>query len=746
MLNENSTTGNAVVIGAGTMGGGIAAQLANAGWTVTLLDVTDEAAEKGKQRVRDNRPPLLFLPEFADRIRTGMLETGADVLRSADWIVEAVAESMPIKQAVMAQIAAQCGSHTVLSSNTSGLSLREMSAVCPPDFRRRFLGTHFLNPPRYLKLLELVALPDTDAEIASDFRYFAEHVLGHRTVWAKDTPGFISTRIWITHLLDSIHTALEQNLSVAEVDAVTGSFLGRPKSATFRMADIVGLDIIAAIAKNQYEALPNDPMRERLLLPDPLQQLLADGRTGAKTGAGFYKREGKAILALDWNTLTYAPIPPLDTSGIDDMAKRPLAVRHEFIRSHPDDLRLQFAAQIMERLDQYVNAVAPEIADDVLSVDNVMEWGFGWEIGPFRFHDEFHGVMDNYRNGGSPPQRTRRVFAGNDFQLTPETPYYIDLNEQIAQGKTLLESPVGALIELKYGVACLEFRTKMNTLNPELCAFMDEAITYAEQHCCGLVIANQGTHFSAGYDLKRLLSAIEAQDYDAVDGMMHAVQQVYQRLKFTRLPVVAAPHGYTLGGGCECVLHSRYVVPVAELQMGLPETAAGLVPNGGGMKELLLRSDGTLESLLAAMKLLVFPPTSANAYEARQIGLLAPETFILPNADMRIDWACGMAREMWENDYSPATPVRIKRQGEAMRQKLLAAWHESVAAETLSAHDELIAGYVAEFLCGTTSEPAEVSEHDLLDHERDIFQRLIRTAPTVERIRHLMTTGKPLRN
>lgn len=746
MLDMDSTEGKAVVIGAGTMGGGIAAQLANAGWTVTLLDVTEEAAQKGKERVQANRPPLLFLPEFADRIQTGTLEQGADALRAADWIVEAVAESMPIKQAVMAQIAAQCGSKTVVSSNTSGLSLREMSAHCPPDFRRRFLGTHFLNPPRYLKLLEVVRLPDTDPQIAQGFVEFAEEVLGHRVVWAKDTPGFISTRIWITHLLDTIHTALEQNLSVAEVDAVTGAFLGRPKSATFRMADIVGLDIIAAIAKNQYDALPDDPMRHRLILPEPMQQLIDEGRTGAKTGAGFYKRDGKTILALDWNTLEYAPLPPLDTSGIDDAAEYSIFARHEFIRRHPDDLHLQFAAQIMQSLDRYVNAVAPDIADDVLSVDNVMEWGFGWETGPFAFHDQFHGLPDNYDGIGNPPQHLRRVFATNDFQPVPETPQFINLKRRFEDGYSLLHSPDGLLIDIGWDVACLVFQTKMNTLNPELCRFMDEAITYAEQQNLALVIANQGTHFSAGYDLKRLLSAIEAHDYQGVDDMMHAVQRIYRRLKFTRMPVVVAPHGYTLGGGCECVLHCRYVTPIAELQMGLPETNAGLVPTGGGMKELLLRTDGTLDTLLHAMKLLMFPPTSANAYDAAKLGLLKSDKFILHNADMRIEWARGMAREMWENDPEPLAPVRIERQGETMRQKLLAAWRESVAEQTITDYDHYLASQVAEFLCGTSDTPEEVSQDELLRHERAIFQRLIRQEKTVERIRHLMTTGKPLRN
>ncbi len=737
---------NAVVIGAGTMGGGIAAQLANAGWNVALLDTTHEAAGNGLSRLKANRPPLLFLPEFADKIQTGVFAESADVLKNADWIVEAVAEKMEIKQSVMEFVAAHCGEQTLVSSNTSGLNLHEMVSNLPVEFRRRFFGTHFLNPPRYLKLLEVVPIADTNRELLARFVEFAEETLGHRVVMAKDTPGFISTRIWITHLLDTMHTALEQNLSVAEVDAVTGTFLGRPKSATFRMADIVGLDIIAAIAKNQYNALPNDPMRERLKLPDKVQALIDSGRTGAKSGAGFYKRDSKEILMLDWATLDYCAAPLLDTSEYDALVKHSITARAEFLRSHPADRLGHFVQTILESLFGYVMVVAPEIADDVLSVDNVMQWGFGWEQGPFQFSDKFYARQWHYHTRNEPPYRMMRVFAESDLQPVPETPDYLDLNQLEADGKVFLESPVGSLIDLGNNIACLAFKTKMNTLNPELCAFMDEAITFAEANLQGLVIGNQGAHFSVGYDLKLLLAAIEAKDYPRVDEMMHAVQSVYSRLKFSRLPIVAAPHGYTLGGGCEGVLQCRWVVPVAELQMGLPETLAGLVPTGGGMKELLLRTDGTLDSLLKTMQLLILPPTSANAYEARKLGLLASDELILHNTDMRISWACDIAREMAANEVEPRVPVRMIRQGDAMRKSLMAAWQESVQGQSVSEFDVLLAEQIAEFLCGTTAAQEQISEEQLLSHEREIFQRLIRLDKTTERIRHLLETGKPLKN
>ncbi len=737
---------NAVVIGAGTMGGGIAAQLANAGWNVALLDTTQEAADNGLARLKANRPPLLFMPEFADKIQTGVFANSAEILKNAVWIVEAVAENMAVKKQVLDFVELCSGKNTKVTSNTSGLSLNEMVADLPPEFRQRFFGTHFLNPPRYLKLLEVIPLADTDRDILAHFVEFAEETLGHRVVMAKDTPGFISTRIWITHLLDTMHTALEQNLSVSEVDAVTGAFLGRPKSATFRMADIVGLDIIAAIAKNQYDALPDDPLRERLILPGKVQALIDSGRTGAKSGAGFYKRDGKEILALDWDTLDYRPVPQIDTAEYDTLAKRSITERAEFLRSHPADHLAHFVQTILESLFGYVLTVAPEIADDVLSIDNVMQWGFGWEHGPFAFSDKFYARQWHYHARNEPPYRMMRVFAEQELQPVPETPDYIDLNQLEADGKVFLESPVGSLIDLGNDVACLAFKTKMNTLNPELCRFIDEAITFAENNLEGLVIGNQGAHFSVGYDLKILLAAIEAKDYHRVDEMMHAVQSVYSRLKFSRIPVVAAPHGYTLGGGCECVLHCDWISTSAELQMGLPETLAGLVPNGGGMKELLLRSYGTLESLLKMMKLLVFPPTSANAYEALESGFLFAYVQICANADRRFAVAKDFVLDQAKRGYSPPDVQRIVRQGNAMRKSLMDAWQESVQNQSVSEFDVLLAEQVAEFLCGTTAAPQEVSENDLLNHEREIFQRLIRLDKTVERIRHLLETGKPLKN
>jgi 3-hydroxyacyl-CoA dehydrogenase len=397
MIDEKSVTGTAVVIGAGTMGGGIAAQLANAGWQVKLLDVSDpdpageanrnSAAAAGLERVVKARPPLLFQPGYADRIEAGNTFDHLDWLREADWVVEAVAERMDVKQAVLADIEANVGSRTVVTSNTSGLSLRVISDGRSADFRSRFLGSHFMNPPRYLKLLEVIPLPETDPEVAAGFVRFAEQVLGHLVVIARDTPGFISTRIWIQHLVSTIRIALEQGLTVEEADYLTGTLLGRPNSATFRMADLVGLDIVGAIAGNQYTSLAQDPFRETLQLPDVVQRLIAEGHLGDKTGAGFYKRDGKAVLALDPGSGEYRPRDEVHMDEVEALLKLPLPERLPMFNAGRDTKWGRLVNAVLDSLNSYVEYAGPLIASDTFSVDNVMRWGFRWELGPFELQD-----------------------------------------------------------------------------------------------------------------------------------------------------------------------------------------------------------------------------------------------------------------------------------------------------------------------------------------------------------------------
>jgi 3-hydroxyacyl-CoA dehydrogenase len=781
MLNEEKTTGIGVVIGAGTMGGGIAAQLANAGWQVRLLDVPgadrsdaktrNQAAQMGLERVQKNRPPLLFLPEYAARIQVGNTEDHLDWLREAAWVVEAVAENMAVKQKVLGQIEAHCGPQTVVSSNTSGLSLQEMSSRCTPDFRRRFLGSHFLNPPRYLKLLEVVTLPETEAEVASGFVRFAEQVIGHRVVMAKDTPGFISTRIWIAHLMHTIQVAIRNGLTVEEVDYLTGPLIGRPRSATFRMADLVGLDIIAAIAKNQYDALPADELGSRydLLLPDVMARLIADGRTGEKSGAGFYKREGRDILALDFDTLEYRPVRKVEVDAIERLLATPLPERFMDLRhivhdakmdADPDCDLLRFLWEILVMLTSYVSANGPEIADDVRAIDNVMKWGFGWEWGPFEMEDwmlkpsqeAVSHIQRNYSGTGA--ERRMRVFGTEEMQPVPVTLEYISLAELKAAGKTILDAPEGSLIDLGDGVACLEFHTKMNTFDPALCDFMDAARERAEQDFTALIVGNQGAHFSAGYNLQLLLDALEAQDWNRIETLMAQVQEVFGRLKFCSIPIVAAPHGYTLGGGCELALHCAAVQAAPELTMGLPETLAGVVPTGGGMKELLTRFmaewDGQSDPfplVERAFSLVAFPKNSANAYEARKMGLLRETDGISCNADRLLYDAKQRGLMLANSGYAPPERRSVRVMGEEALARLRMALHNQYRAGILSDHDRLLADRVAWFMSGGNLPYAqEVSESYLLRLEREVFMALVREPKSGERMRHILATGKPLKD
>ena len=640
--------GVAVVIGAGTMGGGIAADLANAGWTVHLLDQSVELAASGKMRVVKSSPPLLYLPEYAERIVAGSSEE-LSVCGSADWVIEAIAENLALKQALLTCLESVVGPETLVTSNTSGLSLTAMSKHCGMAFRRRFFGTHFFNPPRYLKLVEVVPTPVTNSALLHAFIAGMEARTNHRIVVAKDTPGFISTRLWITHLLDTIHTAIEQNVPVEVVDALTGPALGRPRSATFRMADLVGLDIIASIAKNQYDALPDDPLRERLRLPEKLNLLISEGRTGQKSGAGFYKRVGKEILALDWATLTYRP-------------------REETITEAGSAL----VETVVPRFCDYAAAIAGEIAESHEAIDNAMCWGFGWEKGPF-------------------------ALAGNATQ-----------------------KPAYPALRQEQGTLILELRGKLNVFDPAQCDAVIAAVDEAERQGLPLVFTGQGPCFSAGYNLARLVTAMEQGDLVGIEADMKQCQETFLRVKYAKIPTVAAIHGYTLGAGCELALHCGRIVASPETVLGLPECAVGVIPCGGGVKEALYR----FGSAQAAFEAIFFNQNSTSAHEARKRGWFRPTDGIVANADQLLTEALRVAPEATQPWSGPdREPGKV------------------VLPVTLMGHDRRIAQALAWVL---TEE--KTTETALLARERAAFQQLAQEPLSMARMRHLLETGKPLRN
>ncbi len=769
MLNAQSVTGKAVIIGAGTMGGGIAAQLANAGWQATLLDAADlqtdpdtpaarsRIAAEGLARVVANRPPLLFTPEFAARIQVGNTTDDLARLGEADWIIEAVSENLSVKQMVIALIAAYARPDALVSSNTSGLSLSEMTAAQNSAFRARFLGTHFLNPPRYLKLLEIIPLPETDPALASLFQQFAEQVLGHRVIVAKDTPGFISTRIWLAHLMDTMRAVLDDGLTVEAADYLTGSLLGRPNSATFRMADLVGLDVIASIAENQYARLAEDPLRDRLRLPDVLQKLIATGKIGQKAGAGFYAREGAAILALDFATQTYRPRETIEIPEVEELARLPLTERLPRLLEGGSAPWQRFLQRVLNTLCDYVTRIGPDVAPDVLAIDRVMEWGFHWQIGPCALADYREPLAPAQRNySGTAPNLAYRVFgrADTDRLPMPQEEEWLRLADLKAAGKTIRDGEEATLVDLGDGVAGLEFHTKMNTFNPGLVAFLDMARDYAERNCAALVIGSQAANFSAGYNLNLFLEARAAGDWPRLDALLRDIQFVFLRLKYACVPVVAAPYGYTLGAGCECSLHCARLQAAPELVMGLPEANVGVIPAGGGTKELLARAmqawDGTSDALPRVepvFERLVAPRNSGSAEQARQMGFLRAGDRISRNADRLLYDAKRMALELANAGYQPPPEDMVWIIGADGLARLRVKIHGLLRAGQISAHDHLIADRIAWILCGgDIPAPQRVSESYLLRLERAAFIRLMQEEKSADRMRHVLATGKPMKN
>jgi len=775
MLNAQSVTGKAVVIGAGTMGGGIAAQLANAGWLVTLLDVADSeaadpkqrsrVADAGRERLIANKPPLLFVPEFASRIEVGNTTDDLACLSEADWVIEAVSERMELKKAILTLIAANAGRDTLVSSNTSGLSLREMTAQQTPEFRDRFLGTHFLNPPRYLKLLEVIPLPETKPETISDFQQFAEQILGQRVVVAKDTPGFISTRIWITHLLDTIHTALTESLTVEEVDYLTGALLGRPASATFRMADIVGLDIIASIAANQHARLANDPLRERLVLPDKLKNLIETGRIGQKVGEGFYSRDGKTILALDFASRQYRPRREIKIAEVEALARVPLTERLTILLEGGDAPWQRFLGRILNTLCSYVAQIGGEIAGDALTIDRVMEWGFQWQIGPCAIQDcrttpNNSGQPEQMNYSGTAPNRSYRIFGTSENprvpQMEPEKQEaeWVQLRDLKASSKAVRSSEAGTLVDLGDGVICLEFHTKMNTFSPGMVTFLDSSRELAEQSYAGLVIGNQAKNFSAGYNLNLFVEAIEAHNWQRLDTLLRDIQFAFMRLKYAKVPVVGAPFGYTLGAGCECSLHCAALQAAPELVMGLPELDVGVIPAGGGTKELLTRAmrawDGTSDALvpiLPVFDLITAARNSGSAEQARQMGLLRERDRISRNADRQLYEAKQFVLSIAGTSYQAPAKDKVWITGPDGLARLRVLLHGRFRAGQISEHDRLIADRIAWILSGGDLPAAQyVTEEYLLRLEREAFVRLAHEEKSVDRMRHVLATGKPLKN
>ena len=768
------------VLGAGTMGARIAAHFANTGVQVLLLDIVaanqsdrNFAAKKGLEAALKGRPPAFFLPGSAALIQTGNFEDDLAGVTSCDWIIEAVAENLDIKRALLARVAKNRRPGTILTTNTSGIPLAAISANFDAEMRQHFFGTHFFNPPRYLHLVEVIPGPETRPDLLASVSDYCDRRLGKGVVRCKDTPNFIANRIGSFFGSTVQMLTVEQGLTIEEVDALTGPLIGLPKSASYRLMDIVGLDVWAHVTNNLYTAVPHDRARSRFVMQAFLQEMLDRKWLGDKTGQGCYKRVGKEkeIYALDWRNMEYHPaskprFPEIEAvAQIEDLPQRLRAL------VAADGRAGNFLWQVLSDLLLYSADMVPEISDRIVEIDRAMRWGYANTLGPFELWDAL-GFLDTVKrieSQGRPlPQNIERMCAAgatsfykaDDKAGGPRTRYfdllegtrYSELEAQPgvlrlgdwkrARG-VVRKNPGTSLIDLGDGILCVEFHSKMNSIGEDLINMIHEGIRETSRNQQALVIGNQGENFSVGANLMLVLLTAQEQEWDDLDAAIRRFQQVNMAIKYAPVPVVAAPFGMALGGGCEIALHASRVQCSAELYMGLVEVGVGLIPAGGGCKELLLR----LHDPMKAFELIGYAKTSGSAAEAQHMGFLRDGDEVSMNPERLIADAKAMALSLVAN-YAPGSPRQdVKVRGESAYALMKLGVWTARKGGYISDYDAVIGEKLAHVLSGGrfTGEQT-VSEQYLLDLEREAFLSLCGRRETQARIQHMLKTGKPLRN
>ena len=758
------------VLGAGTMGAQIAAHFANAGVPALLLDLDAKTAREGLDRARKLKPDPLFGPDALALIRTGGFDTDLERINEADWILEAVVERLDIKRDLLGRVDAGRRPGSIVSSNTSGIPIAALAEGRSEDFRRHWLGTHFFNPPRYLRLLEVIPTPDTGAEVVEAVRWFADHRLGKGVVVAKDTPNFIANHIALYGVLRMIEVLSEGDYSVEEIDAITGPALGRPKSATFRTMDIAGLDVLALVVRTLYDRLP-EGTREAFAVPPWLTRLIEKGWVGEKAGQGFYKRVKNSageseIHALDPATFEYRPAQPVKlgaleaAKSIDDVRER---VRALFGGA---DKVGEFLRRTLPPTLVYTAKVSPEIAHSIDDVDRVLQWGFGWELGPFELIDAIgvDTVVEAWqRSAGQdasvPALLAEAISSGrNRIRQGSVPPAGPDLQilRTAKERERVVKSNAGAsLIDLGDGVLAVEFHSKMNAIGGDTIQMINAGVAEAERNFQALVVGNDAPNFSAGANVMLLLLEAQEGNWDEIDLMVRAFQGATSALRFAKVPVVVAPAGLALGGGCEVALHGDRVQAAAETYIGLVEVGVGLIPAGGGTKEMLARAVEVLApqaDLLPAsqrvFETIGFAKVATSAADARSVGYLRAVDGISMNRERLLWDAKQQALDRVRDGYQapqPRTAIRVGGQG--VRAALNLGVHLAWRAGRISDHDALIGRKLAGILSGGALPHATtVSEQHLLDLEREAFVSLCGERKTLERIGHTLKTGKTLRN
>ncbi len=780
------------VLGAGVMGATIAAHLVNAGLDVTLLDLQIEKngkkinlADEAVKHMAKAKPSPIFQKNWLKKIRTGNFAEHLNLLEDCDWIVEVVKEDAAVKGALYAQVAPHVAAEAILTTNTSGIPIHELSAALPETLRSRFFGTHFFNPPRYMRLLELIAGPETDPAAFGAFRVFGETKLGKGVVLAKDCPNFVANRIGVMAMMSVINAMLEEDCEIEEVDKIMGPLTGRPKSAVFRTADLVGLDTFVHVAENLYAAVPDDEMRASFKIPAPIKGMVEKGLLGDKTGQGFYRKtrdaQGKKqIMTIDLNTLAYrekakVKLPSLEMfKNIEDLAERLAAI------AFADDRVGKFVWRVLsETLVYSVNRLG-EVADDIVNIDRAMRWGFNWEMGPFETWDalgarrvaerleregrEVPGLVREMLDKGverfydvSAP--TTQYYDGEAMVEAPARPNVIMLTEVKRDESAIIERNAGAsLVDLGDGVLCVEFHSKMNAIGGDAIAMIKRAIRTVENDGYeALVVGNQAAQFSAGANLALLLMEAQEGNFEDIDMMVRQFQMSTVSLRYCRKPVVVAPFQLTLGGGCEYTLHADAVQASAETYIGLVEVGVGLIPAGGGTKEMMLRhvagaqwrGDQDLTTpLRKVFETIGTAKVATSAEEARGLGFLRETDGTTMNPDALIHDAKNRALGLAKTGYAPPQPpAAIPMPGQPGFAALKMGLYLMREGGYISDHDHKIGVHIAKTLTGGDLAPGQLmTERDILDLEREAFLSLCGERKTLERIHHMLTTGKPLRN
>lgn len=795
----------AAVLGAGTMGAAIAAHLANVGIPSYLLDIVpkeltedekkaglsledskvrNRLAQQAIENMKKMRPAPFYDSDDAKLITPGNLEDDLPKLSEVDWIIEAVVENLDIKKQLFANVEKNCKEGAIVSTNTSGISVNRMVEDCSENFRRHFMGTHFFNPPRYMKLLEIIPCKDSDPELLRFMEQFCEITLGKGVVFGKDTPNFIGNRIGVYGMAVTTRLMEEEGLSVEEVDAITGPAMGRPKSASFRTLDMVGLDVFLHVAKNVQDNVDETWEKKEFDVPAFVQKMFENKMLGNKTKGGFYKvqkgPEGKDILALDYTSMEYRPrqkakFPSLEaTKNADGVGERIKVLLQG------EDKAADFAWKCLKPLLLYSAAKVEEIADDIVAVDRAMRWGFNWDLGPFEQWDSIGvgAVAERLEKEGEkvPPlvqemldkgfesfykKENGRMyyydFKTKDYVELQPRPGVIILSDVKEQNKVIKSTSGASLIDIGDGVLCLEFHSPRQAIGPDVLMMIMRAAEEVEKGYEGLVVANQDRNFCVGANLMMILMEAQAEEWDELDLVVQQFQKSLMRLKYCEKPVVAAPHGMTLGGGYEVCAHAHRIRPAAETYMGLVEVGVGVIPAGGGSKEMVLRSvenvqDNTSADLLPfvqkAFETVAMARVATSAKEGFNYGYMRPVTdSITINGDRHIYEAKNVVLAMAREGFTPPKPRKIRVIGEPGMAALKIGIYQMKEGNFISEYDAYIGEQLAYIFSGGPLPPNTwVDEQHLLNLEREVFVRLCSQRKTQERMVHMLQTGKPLRN